>query len=457
MTLKRVLVYCLPLLVILLGLALRFYHLENVSGFDYDQETAAWWVKSLLVDHKISAIGQEISVGGIHIGPWYYYLLSLFYWLFKLDPLAASVMTTLFSVLTMILVYRVGRALFNRQTALLSLLIYALSYRVIFYDHTTSPSNFSMLLSLLLLYSVIQVHKGKLIWVVVLAFASGLAFSVHPTVVLLIPSAIFLILNTLRGKRLANKVLLMLSVLVFLLVISPLLIFEVRHGYPTLAGIVKLAPETSNFNFSVSLIHLLTNLKTILENIEILILTTSFNGFLSFFIFAVLVRKLYHQKVLHYFLLWFLPLFLILSFYPLHVPEYYFLPIFPLGIIYFSYWLYASLRTKKIILVGLLGGIFLLNLYRFMIYSNGLGLTYKKQAVQYIISESRGEKFRISYWTDLGLYSGFEYLFYLYRVQKTDDPTIVRRFVIVVPANKTGDLTKKQKSFSGIKVVEENL
>ena len=71
-------------IIIILGTILRAANLEKAAAFNYDQEVAAFWLKNLLVDHKFSLIGQEISVGGVYIAPFFYYLMAPFYALFNL-------------------------------------------------------------------------------------------------------------------------------------------------------------------------------------------------------------------------------------------------------------------------------------------------------------------------------------------------------------------------------------
>ena len=72
------------LLTLAFGLFLRIYRLEELAGFDFDQEKAAFWIRDFLIHGKISLIGQEISTGGIFIGPLYFYLLSPFYFLLNM-------------------------------------------------------------------------------------------------------------------------------------------------------------------------------------------------------------------------------------------------------------------------------------------------------------------------------------------------------------------------------------
>lgn len=137
--------------IIVFGFFLRVWRLRELMGFDYDQEVAALAVNQILSGH-LTLIGQEISIGGIFIGPGYYYLLSIFYFLFQGDPIGIGIMVATISLATMFALYKVTKELTNTPTAITALLIYATSSQINFYDRTTAPSNLIMLSSLLAIF-----------------------------------------------------------------------------------------------------------------------------------------------------------------------------------------------------------------------------------------------------------------------------------------------------------------
>ncbi|MBI3559260.1 glycosyltransferase family 39 protein [Candidatus Gottesmanbacteria bacterium] len=215
----------LAILLVLFGFLLRVWRSEELAGFDFDGERAAFWIRDLILFHKISLIGQEISLGGIFIGPFFYFFLTPFYYFWKMDPVAASIGVSLVSIFTMILIYKVGTRLFGQKTGLLALFLYAVSFRLNYYDRTTAPSNLIMICSLTVLYILtgeITRFRGLLLGAVL-----GLTFSVHPTAVLLLP--IVLTFFLWNKKKFSGKIL--ITVLGLMLFIWPLIIFDLRHEF----------------------------------------------------------------------------------------------------------------------------------------------------------------------------------------------------------------------------------
>ena len=80
----------LVILIIAVGMFLRFYQLFDRFSYGHDQDLASWFVKDILVNHHFRLIGQETSTTGIFIGPIYYYLMTLFYKIFGMDPIGGA-------------------------------------------------------------------------------------------------------------------------------------------------------------------------------------------------------------------------------------------------------------------------------------------------------------------------------------------------------------------------------
>lgn len=87
------------LVILILGLFARVYKLTDLFGFGHEQDLQAWIVKDILIDKHPRLIGQETSVPGLFIGPFYYYMLVPFFALFKLNPLSSYILITAISLL----------------------------------------------------------------------------------------------------------------------------------------------------------------------------------------------------------------------------------------------------------------------------------------------------------------------------------------------------------------------
>ena len=85
-------VWVIFLLILIIHSFFRFYQLGTRSPFGWDQVDNAWAAQNIIVNHKFPLLGFQAKLNsGIFIGPLYYYLITPFYFLTGLDPVASGV------------------------------------------------------------------------------------------------------------------------------------------------------------------------------------------------------------------------------------------------------------------------------------------------------------------------------------------------------------------------------
>src|SRR3989344_882557 len=413
-------------IIIILGTILRGANLEKAAAFNYDQEVAAFWLKNLLVDHKFSLIGQEISVGGVYIAPFFYYLMAPFYALFNLNPLAGNVFVTLVSIFTLIAIYKLGKQVFSTSVGLFISFLYAIHPGIIAYDKTVAPSNLIVLLSTALVLVLTKKAKGVKEYVFI-GMLLGLSFSVHPTAVLLVAISVIFV----------EKKFLPLIFLIIFIFVSPLLLFDLRHDWLNIANTLKLFSfsQTGDFVWRFT------------ESIELWlvywagIIVSSDMVFIKYPLMGLAIVIWFKAK--SFFKIWtIIPLIFVL-FYPRHVPEYYLLILTPIVLVYTL----GILNKKVRVLILILGIYFAVKNIDFS--DNPTGLYYKIQAVNSI---PKNRPVTVYFSNDLGQNWGFSYLFWRQNVDITADSTL--KYLIIIPASREpqtrGDL------FGAIKVAKIN-
>ena len=103
---KNILRYILLLTVILLSAVLRFYNLDFNQPFGWDQENLILYpAKDILISHKFTLIGPRTSIGGMFIGPLYYYISAFFMFIFGLHPQGSLIMAGILSLFTLIIAF----------------------------------------------------------------------------------------------------------------------------------------------------------------------------------------------------------------------------------------------------------------------------------------------------------------------------------------------------------------
>lgn len=438
------------------GLFLRFFKLKDRLSFDWDQENFAWLAKELISDGKFTLLGAPTSVGGIHLGPFYTYLSDLAYFIFRQDPLGGGVLAALTGVATIISIYLVGRELFGSQVAKVSALIYTFSFSLIVWDLVAwnpSPFHLYVLWTIWALVKTIKNQKYTLMLFPLL----GLGLHLHIASLVLFPLVLVYLLT--RKVRISRKIFLF-SLFLFLISISPLIIFDIRHGFFNVKQFINfLLFQGSSFSAqgiqAGSIGGLVWNqffsyISSILpEEVRSLILLL-----LWFSVPLVWFKARKKQRIsLTIIYLLIVLTFIFYSIYPGHVTEYYLMILTPFSIFLVSLFLvqvFNSNKYSKIAVVLLMPLFIFLNLANWFPYDKVLSLADKERAIDFIIADSAGKPFRVSITTQLGYDNGFKYLLW-YKKAKVSTDLKDKIYTIVAPAGAYG--IKSLKEFHGVGVI----
>lgn len=221
--------------IITLGIFFRLYHFESLLSFGHDQDLLSWIAKDIIADHHLRLIGQETSISGIFIGPLFYYLMAFFYSLFQMNPNAAIIPLTIISALTIYSLYFVFSKFFNKTTGLIASFFYSVSLGIVFLDRWMVPTQATILWTTWYFYTLFSILRKNFRILPLLAVLLGLIWHIHiafiPLLVLL-PVAFFLSKSkTSELRQQISLKLLIVSITAFLVLVSPLVFFEVRHNF----------------------------------------------------------------------------------------------------------------------------------------------------------------------------------------------------------------------------------
>ncbi len=219
----------LIILILLVGAFLRLYKIGEYMTFLGDEGRDAIIVRNLLVKADPILIGPGTSVGGMYLGPLYYYFMAPFLLFSNFSPIGPAIGVALLGVATIYLVYITGKEWFGEKAGLIASGLFAISPTVIIYSHSSWNPNIMPFFALLSVYSVWRVWKLKQHnWLIVTAISFAFVLQSHYLGVLIAP---VLFLYWLLSKPKYHIRYTIYSVLVFLFLMSPLLLFDVRHGW----------------------------------------------------------------------------------------------------------------------------------------------------------------------------------------------------------------------------------
>lgn len=217
-------------LILLLAIFLRFYQINELHFFTYDQARDDLIVKRILVDHKWTLLGPQSSMPGVYLPPFYYYTLVPILWLSKLNPVGVDVYTALIGVLTVALIWFMAREFFGKIPALMIGGLYATSPLIVELSHRAWNPNtqpFFILLTIFFFYKLFQARREK--FLIFASLALGYAINLHYSALALVP--IWLFAFVWSFLKLKKKGLTLVSLLVLILFALPLLFFDLRHDF----------------------------------------------------------------------------------------------------------------------------------------------------------------------------------------------------------------------------------
>lgn len=235
----------LLILILLIGSFLRLYRIGEYMTFLGDEGRDAIIVRNLLVKADPILIGPGTSVGGMYLGPLYYYFMAPFLLFANFSPVGPAVGVALLGVATIYLVYLSGKDWFGEKAGLFASGLFAISPTVIIYSHSSWNPNIMPFFALLSVYSIWRVWKLKEYnWLVVTAVSFAFVLQSHYLGVLLGPVLfVYYCLSVygLRATSYKNKntqhithnliTRSLIALLMFLFLMSPLLLFDVRHDW----------------------------------------------------------------------------------------------------------------------------------------------------------------------------------------------------------------------------------
>lgn len=419
-----------PLLVFILLLAAfcRLYRIGDYMEFLGDQGRDAVIVRDFLANGNLFFIGPQTSIGNMYLGPFYYYLIAPSLLLANYNPVGPAIFVALLGVITVALVYYLGRSWFDHRTALIASLLYALSPTVIKY------SNFSWNPNIMPLFSLLFVHffHQKKYFLASLAFI--MVINSHYLGLLLLPLAFIIWLQN-QGYRDSFKSL-FLAIILFLVSLTPLVLFDLKHQGQNLKSITTFFADrqtTVNAKFYKAAPKLLPLHFQITTS-----LPAAKNQVLGYILGTIIIigtgYLLYTKNFKPTFILWWYFISLIgLGAYKQHVYDHYFGFIFPLLFIILAKIISQNRYFALAIIIPVIFFSILNSPLRYPLNQ----LSSSRQVSQLILDQAAGQPFNLALIAKQNYDPPYRYFLYQANAPLYDikDKLTDQLFVICEPAN----------------------
>ena len=223
-------------LILVAAAVVRFYRLPELTFFGGDEAHQAGVVRSMLVDGRPALLGPVSSVGGFSRGPAYYYLLLPAFWLGGGDPAAGAIFVALADVVTVGLLFLVGRSLSGPVTGVVAAALWAASSLTIGFARFMWNPQLVPPFELLVVLALVRVRSdGRFLLLLVPAWV--VAWQLHDQALLLLPS----IVVALAWQRPRVRASWALGAAVLGgLAMAPFLAFEATHGFENIRAMINV-------------------------------------------------------------------------------------------------------------------------------------------------------------------------------------------------------------------------
>ena len=414
-------------LILLVGAILRLYKIDGFMTFLGDEGRDMIIVRRLLVDGNFFLIGPGTSVGNMYLGPLYYYLIAPALLLANYSPVGPSVFVALVGVATIYLLWRLCRKWFGKAPALIAAVLYAVSPVVIINSRSSWNPNVMPFFALLTVYALWSIWQEKKYgWFYVLGISFAFVLQSHYLGILLLPVILtvwLMAIKTLKDKK-QFLIKSLYGLLLFSALMSPLLVFDIRHNWMNVKALFALLSGNSSGSTFLGPIAALVNIpKTGFLIFSSLIGATNNLITQIFVIFAFLIGVLaylkrksgnFFGKPITILLLWLTFGTIGVALFNHEIYSHYFGFLFPAPFILFaalSGYLINNLKTAGKILIGILTiGILIISVVNSPVRGEpGYQMQRAKLVAQKIKEEARGERFNLAVIAERNYEDGYKY------------------------------------------------
>jgi 4-amino-4-deoxy-L-arabinose transferase-like glycosyltransferase len=183
----------LLLAIFILGLLLRLTGLLNITLAG--DNLLHWRIAGEIVTKGASPLlGPRASItGDFNLGPFYYYLLAIPYWLGRGDFRAAIVFFAFLNSLSIPLLYLVAKRWFSKwQSLKISFLFVCSAYFIQIQSFPWNPYALPFFI-ILCLYFINKIHQRKFLNFIFLSLSYAICLQLHATAIFLLPIFIYLL------------------------------------------------------------------------------------------------------------------------------------------------------------------------------------------------------------------------------------------------------------------------
>ncbi|OGD63418.1 hypothetical protein A2160_03045 [Candidatus Beckwithbacteria bacterium RBG_13_42_9] len=238
-------------LILFLGAFLRFYNLRDGMPYLGDEGRDVIIARGIITGEHFPLVGPPTSIGNLYLGPIYFYLMAPFLGLFNFEPLGPAIFVALTSIATIGLLYFLVKEMFKSQlAAVFTALFYAISPLAVEFSRWPWNPNVMPFFATLFFYSLWQtLEKKREHWILLTGVSIALMLQSHYMGLASIP--ILFVALLIKRPVIKEKTFWLSAIILFLALMSPLLVFDLRHNFLNTRGFWQIVSERERGGFSL--------------------------------------------------------------------------------------------------------------------------------------------------------------------------------------------------------------
>ena len=239
---------------------LRLYKIDQYMTFLGDEGRDVIIVRRFLTELHPPLIGPGTSIGNMYLGPLYYYMMALPLLIANFSPVGPAVQVAILGVITVFFIWFVGRTWFGKVAGLVAAGLYAISPTAIVFSRSSWNPNIMPFFALLSVYSIWRVwRRHEAGWLLILGVAFAFVLQSHYLGLLIAPTLFIFWLLTYRDLKKTSTTKMfenfkkksLIGLGIFAILMSPLLIFDIRHGWTNTRAVVAFLVNRNDIGFSL--------------------------------------------------------------------------------------------------------------------------------------------------------------------------------------------------------------
>jgi len=435
----RLVKYWPLLLIIVSTFFLRIWNLEELFYFSYDEAIPAFVGRRLILWNHIPLIGG-VTPFGFHLAPYFYWFYSLLLLVGNLNPIIWGYAGAAIAIITTFLIYKVGTRLGTKKTAFTAATFWTFSFLANLNDRHLWALYWGpliSLISLICLHKIINPNTENIRARFICLLGITLAISIHadPSNLVFVLLAIIVWVNY---KIPINKST-FFAIAIIIFSFTPLVVFDLRHNFANTRPVLDFiksgrnnpAFESQKFISNTLLFpRTFTRLGYTFGDREVSkqysycrnFISEKFNSIpksliiissiiLLYFALTSLKRKNKNQMsklIATLILLYLLGIQIYGTIFRADIFEHYITGIFPSLLLILAFYVAKLPKKLWILALTLFVG---LNFYKLQGAKNDLGLTHKRQAIEYTMQQIGDKSFSLDSLSTCWKLSGYRYLF----------------------------------------------